>query len=174
MKDAMEVLLNRRSIRKFKPDQITEEELRAVIEAGRFAPTAMNRQPGLVVAVQDADTLNRLRKINAELWGSDKDPFYGAPTILLVLVRADVPMPTGICDGSLMLGNMMNAAYALGLGSCWINRIRETFEREDGKALLREWGVEGEYVGVGSCILGYPEGEHPEAKKRTSQVVLVK
>ena len=126
MKDAMEVLRNRRSIRKFKPEQITREELEAVIEAGRYAPTAMNRQPGLIVAVQDADTLDRLRRINAEIWGS-----------------------------------------------CWINRIRETFEREDGKALLKEWGVEGEYIGVGSCILGYPEGEHPEAKKRTSQVVLV-
>lgn len=171
MRDGMDVLLKRRSIRRFRPDQIKEEELKAVIEAGRFAPTAMNRQPGLIVAVQDADTLERLRKINAEIWGSDTDPFYGAPTILLVLVKADVP--TGVCDGSLMLGNMMNAAYALGLGSCWINRIRETFEREDGKALLKEWGVEGEYVGVGSCILGYPEGEHPEAKKRTSQVVIV-
>ena len=75
MKDAMEVLRNRRSIRKFKPDQITREELEAVIEAGRYAPTAMNRQPGLIVAVQDADTLDRLRRINAEIWGSDKDPF---------------------------------------------------------------------------------------------------
>lgn len=172
MKDAMDVLLERRSIRKFKPDQITEEELQAVIKAGQYAPTAMNRQPGLIVAVQEPETIQKLTKINAEIWGSDTDPFYGAPTILLVLVKADVP--TGACDGSLMLGNMMNAAYALGLGSCWINRIKETFEREDGKALLKEWGIEGEYVGVGSCILGYPDCKHPEARERTSQVVMVR
>lgn len=172
MKNAMDILLERRSIRKFKPDQITEEELQAVIKAGRYASTAMNRQPGLIVAVQDPKTIQKLSKINAEIWGSDKDPFYGAPTILLVLVKADVP--TGACDGSLMLGNMMNAAYVLGLGSCWINRIKETFEREDGKALLKEWGIEGEYTGVGSCILGYPDCEHPKPKARTSQIVIVR
>lgn len=172
MKSALEVMKERRSIRKYKPEQITEEELQTVIEAGRYAPTGMNRQPGLIVAVQDPKTKEELSKINAEIMGNNGDPFYGAPTVLLVLVRSDVP--TGVCDGSLMLGNMMNAAYALGLGSCWINRIRETFEREDGKALLREWGVEGDYIGVGACILGYPDCEQPEARERTSQVVIVR
>ncbi|MBQ8184376.1 MAG: nitroreductase [Lachnospiraceae bacterium] len=172
MKNALEVMKERRSIRAFKPEQITEEELQAVIEAGRFAPTGMNRQPGLIVAVQDPETREKIVKINGEIMGSNGDPFYGAPTILLVLVKADIP--TGVCDGSLMLGNMMNAAHALGLGSCWINRIKETFEREDGKALLKEWGIEGEYIGVGSCALGYAACELPAAKERTSQVVVVR
>lgn len=171
MKNGMEVLLERRSIRKYKPDQITQKELQAVIDAARYAPTARNRQPGLIIAVQDKETIAELSRINAEIWDKSSDPFYGAPTILLVLVKADVP--TGVCDGSLMLGNMMNAAYALGLGSCWINRIKETFEREDGKALLKKWGVEGEYIGVGSCILGYADCQHPTAPERTSQVIFV-
>ena len=172
MKKAMDVLLERRSIRSYKSEQIREEELKAVIEAGRFAPTAMNRQPGLIVAVQDPETRERLRKINAEIGEREGDPFYGAPTVLIVLVKADVP--TGIYDGSLMMGNMMNAAHALGLGSCWIHRAKETFEREDGKALLKEWGVEDDYIGIGHCILGYPACELPEARERTSQVVMVK
>lgn len=172
MKNAMEVMKERRSIRAYKPEQIKEEELQAVIEAGRFAPTGMNRQPGLIIAIQDPEAREKLRKINADIMGSDGDPFYGAPTVLIVLVKAEAI--TGIYDGSLMMGNMMNAAYALGLGSCWIHRAKETFEREDGKALLKEWGVEGDYIGVGHCILGYPACELPEARERTSQVVLVK
>lgn len=169
--EAMEMLLNRRSVRKYKSEQIKKEELEAVIEAGRYAPTGMNRQPGLFIAIQDKETRQKVSEINREIMGSSSDPFYGAPTIVLVLVKADAA--TGVCDGSLMLGNMMNAAHALGLGSCWINRIKETFEREDGKALLKEWGMEGEYIGVGSIALGYAEGELPPAKARTSQVVYV-
>lgn len=172
MKTAMEVLLERRSIRSYKPEQIKGEELNAVIEAGRFAPTGMNRQPGLIIAIQAPEAREKLRKINAEIMGRDGDPFYGAPTILVVLVKADAF--TGIYDGSLIMGNMMNAAHALGLGSCWIHRAKETFEREDGKALLKEWGVEGDYIGIGHCILGYADGPYPEVRERTSQVVMVK
>ena len=172
MKSAMEVLKERRSIRAYKPEQIKDEELQAVIEAGRFAPTGMNRQPGLIIAIQDPEAREKLRRINADIMGRDGDPFYGAPTVLIVLVKADAF--TGIYDGSLMMGNMMNAAYALGLGSCWIHRAKETFEREDGKALLKEWGVEGDYIGVGHCILGYPACELPDVRERTSQVVYVR
>ena len=132
----------------------------------------MNRQPGLIVAIQNPEEREKLRKINADIMGRDGDPFYGAPTVLIVLVKADAF--TGIYDGSLMMGNMMNAAHALGLGSCWIHRAKETFEREDGKALLKEWGVEGDYIGIGHCILGYADCDLPEARERTSQVVIVK
>ena len=162
MNEAMENLLTRRSIRKYEARQIEDGELMAVLEAGTYAPTAKGTQSPLIIAVQDREDLSR---INARIWGrEDFDPFYGAPTVVLVLAEAG--NPNGVQDASLVLGNLMNAAHAVGLGSCWINRIRETFELPEGKALLEKWGVEGEWTGVGSCILGYAAGPAPAPAAR--------
>ncbi len=161
-------LLNRRSIRKYKAEQISRRELDAVLQAGICAPTGKNMQSPVMVAVQDEDTIKLLSGINAQILGSDSDPFYGAPTVIVVLAKAD--SPHAVQDGSLVLGNLMNAAHAIGLGSCWINRAKETFETEEGKALLKKWGIEGEYVGVGNCILGYPD-EAPAMKPRKENYV---
>ena len=158
-----EELLKRRSVRKYKPDQITEEQLDAVLEAGLYAPTAKNTQKPVMVAVRDKETRDLLSRINAEIMDVDTDPFYGAPCVIVVL--ADPDMPTWIDDGSLVLGNLMNAAHALGLGSCWINRARQTFDRPEGKALLEKWGLPERYRGVGNCILGYAD-EVPVPKER--------
>ena len=158
-----EKLLERRSVRKYKPEQITEELLDAVLEAGLYAPTAKNNQKPVMVAVRDKETRDLLSKINAEIMDVDTDPFYGAPCVIVVL--ADPDMPTWIDDGSLVLGNLMNAAHALGLGSCWINRARQTFDSPEGKALLEKWGLPERYRGVGNCILGYAD-EVPAAKER--------
>ena len=158
-----EKLLERRSVRKYKPEQITEELLDAVLEAGLYAPTAKNNQKPVMVAVRDKETRDLLSKINAEIMDVDTDPFYGAPCVIVVL--ADPDMPTWIDDGSLVLGNLMNAAHALGLGSCWINRARQTFDRPEGKVLLEKWGLPERYRGVGNCILGYAD-EEPRAKDR--------
>ena len=158
-----EELLKRRSVRKYKPDQITEEQLDAVLEAGLYAPTAKNNQTPVMVAVRDKETRDLLSRINAEIMDVDTDPFYGAPCVIVVL--ADPDMPTWIDDGSLVLGNLMNAAHALGLGSCWINRARQTFDRPEGKALLEKWGLPERYRGVGNCILGYAD-EVPVPKER--------
>lgn len=158
-----EKLLERRSVRKYKPEQITEELLDAVLEAGLYAPTAKNNQKPVMVAVRDKETRDLLSKINAEIMDVEMDPFYGAPCVIVVL--ADPEMPTWIDDGSLVLGNLMNAAHALGLGSCWINRARQTFDRPEGKALLEKWGLPERYRGVGNCILGYAD-ETPNAKER--------
>ena len=158
-----EELLKRRSVRKYKPDQITEEQLDAVLEAGLYAPTAKNNQKPVMVAVGDKDTRDLLSRINAEIMDVVTDPFYGAPCVIVVL--ADPDMPTWIDDGSLVLGNLMNAAHALGLGSCWINRARQTFDRPEGKALLEKWGLPERYRGVGNCILGYAD-EVPVPKER--------
>lgn len=168
MNEAMKVLYERRSIRRYKPDQITREELDAVIEAGVCAPSGKNGQSAIIVAVQDKKTRDLLSDMNAAFLGTKSDPFYGAPTVLVVLADADSPY--AVQDGSLVLGNLMNAAKAIGLGSCWINRAKEAFDTDEGKALLKKWGIEGNWVGIGHCILGYPE-EAPAMKPRKQNYV---
>jgi nitroreductase len=160
MNAIVESIKNRRSVKAFKPEQITDEELMQVIEAGMNAPSGGNRQTPVFIAVQNKEWIKKLCVLNAEIAGAPEgfDVFYGAPTIILVLAKNE---GDPVQDGSLALGNMFNAAYALGLGSRWINRIRETFKRDLGKQLLKEAGYEGDYIGVGSCILGYPADGFP-------------
>ena len=170
MKDAIEVLCGRRSIRKYKPDQITNEELELVLKVGTCAPTALNQQSPIIIAVQNKEEIAKLSKLNAIINGKENtDPFYGAPTVLIVL--ADANNKNAMKDGSLVMGNLMNAAYAIGLGSCWINRATELFAMEEGREFLRKWGIEGEYIGIGNCILGYPDQEHPQMKARKENYV---
>ena len=159
----MNTLLNRRSIRRYKEDQVPDELLDQVLTAGLYAPTGMNRQNIVMVAVRDKETRDLLSRMNAAVMGSDRDPFYGAPCVIVVL--GDPEVYPVVENGSLVLGNLMNAAYAVGLGSCWIHRAKQTFETEEGKALLRKWGLKENLVGIGNCILGYAD-EDPEAKPR--------
>jgi len=168
MNSTVNDILNRRSIRRYKAEQISRQELDTVLQAGMAAPTGMNRQSPVMVAVQDAETVKLLSKMNAAVMNTDSDPFYGAPTVVVVL--ADANSAHAVQDGSLVIGNLMNAAKAIGLGSCWINRAKEMFAAEEGKALLKKWGLEGEYVGIGNCILGYPD-EEPQMKPRKENYV---
>ncbi|EGD48113.1 nitroreductase [Ruminiclostridium papyrosolvens DSM 2782] len=162
MKETLVDLKNRRSVKKFKKEQIKDEELMEVIQAGMNAPTGGNKQSPVFIVVQNPELLHKLSVLNAQIAGAPEgvDPFYGAPTVILVLAEKGLGNP--VEDGSLAIGNMLNAAYSIGLGSRWINRVRETFETNLGKEIIRESGYIGEYVGVGSCILGYPEGGYPE------------
>lgn len=168
MNEALQVLYDRRSIRRYKSEQISREEMDAVIRAGICAASGKNGQSALIIAVQDKETRDLLSRLNAAVLGVKSDPFYGAPTVLVVL--ADAKSPYAVQDGSLVLGNLMNAAKAIGLGSCWINRAKEVFDSEGGKALLKKWGVEGDWTGVGNCILGYPD-EDPAMKPRKENYV---
>jgi nitroreductase len=170
MNETIKTLLKRRSIRKFKQEQIKEAELHAILEAGTYAPSGANQQSALFVVVQDKEVLKKLSAMNAAVLGKEMDPYYNAPTV--VLVFADRSKVTPVEDASLALGNMFNAAASLGLGSCWVHRTRQMFETEEGKDLLRKWGVTGDYVGVGSCILGYPDCEHPKASPRKDNFVI--
>ena len=161
--EAMNNLLNRRSIRKYQEKQVTDELLDQVLTAGLFAPTGMNRQNIVMVAVRDKETRDQLMRMNAAVMGAQNDPFYGAPCVIVVL--GDPEIYPVVENGSLVLGNLMNAAHAVGLGSCWIHRAKQMFETEEGKALLRAWGLKDTLVGIGNCILGYP-AETPEARLR--------
>lgn len=163
MNETIKNLVERRSCRKYASTQIKEDELNSVLKAGEYAPTGMGMQSPIIVVLQNKSIIDKLSKINAKIMGKDEDPFYGAPTVLVVL--ADKNIGTYIEDGSLVLGNLMNAAYSLGLGSCWIHRAKEEFETDEGKELLKEWNISENYVGIGHCILGYPE-EKSEAKPR--------
>ena len=161
--EAMYNLLNRRSVRKYTGQQVPDELLDQVLEAGLYAPTGMNTQNIYMVAVRDKETRDQMMRLNAAVMGRDGDPFYGAPCVIVVLGDADgYPV---VENGSLVLGNLMNAAHAAGLGSCWIHRAKQTFETEEGKALLRKWGLPENLVGIGNCILGYAE-EIPDARPR--------
>ncbi|MBR5516200.1 MAG: nitroreductase [Clostridia bacterium] len=166
----LKALKERRSVRSYKEEQIKEEQLNEILEVGTYAATGMNRQSPVIVVVQDADTREMLRRMNAEVMGTpEKDPFYGAPTILIVL--ADKNARTYLEDGSLVMGNLMNAAYAVGVDSCWIHRAKEEFETEEGKALLKKWGIEGDYAGIGHLILGYRNCDYPETKPRKENYI---
>lgn len=156
MRSTIDDLISRRSIRKYAPRQITQGELDTVLLAGTYAPTALNKQSPLMVAVQDKATRDTLSRLNGSVFPMDTpgDPFYGAPTVIVVF--ADGTFRNGVKDASLVMGNLVNAAHAIGLGSCWIDRAYEVFQTPEGKALMKAWGVDEKYVGVGNCILGYP------------------
>ncbi len=164
--EILKCLKERRSVRAYKPEQITDEELTAVLEAGTFAPTGMNYQDPWIVAVQNPDIIAQLVKMNAAVMGTDTNPYYDAPTIVLVFASRPEKWRNGTCDAALVLGNMMNAAHAIGLGSCWINREREMFDTPEGRQLMQSFGIPDDLMGVGSISLGYPAKPLPPARPR--------
>lgn len=171
MNEILKAIRERRSIRKYKAEQIKDSELNAVLEAGTWAATGKGQQSPVMVVVQDAETIAYLSGMNAQIMGNPRtDPFYGAPTVVVVL--ADGENPNWFADGSLVMGNLMLAAHSVGLGSCWINRARELFDMPEGKELLKKWGLDEKYRGVGHCILGYADGSAPAPKPRKADYIL--
>ena len=169
--EALEVLKNRRAIRKFKPEQITEEELQAVVEAGTYAPTGGGKQGVQIVVVQKPEDVAEVNRLNGAVMGNPNGkPYYGAPTILLVFETEDCM--THELDGAAVCTNLLNAAYAVGLGSCWIHRTKQAFASDEGKALLRKWGLSETLVGVASVALGYADGDAPQPKPRKADYVV--
>lgn len=164
MNEVLKAIQTRRSVRKFRPDPVPAELLDQILEAGTWAASGRGRQPVIILAVTDKETRDMISRWNAGILGSTADPFFGAPVVLVVLAQKDIS--THVYDGSLVMGNLMLAAHSLGLGSCWIHRAKEEFETPEGKALLEKLGVEGEYEGIGHCILGWPDGDAPAPKPR--------
>lgn len=167
--DAMQNLLTRRSVRQYKEDPIPQDVLERIVEAGTYAATGMGKQSPIIVAVTNRALRDRLSRMNAAVMGGSGDPFYGAPVVLVVL--ADKSIGTHVYDGSLVMGNLMLAAHAEGVASCWIHRAKEEFESEEGRQILRDLGIEGDYEGIGHCILGYADGEEPQPKPRKASYV---
>lgn len=168
--EVIRAMQERRSVRSFKPDAVPEELLEAVLSAGVYAPTGMGKQSPIILAVTDRKLRDRLSRINAQIVGNPQmDPFYGAPAVLVVL--ADKSCPTYRYDGTLVMGNLMLAAHSVGLASCWIHRAKETFELEEGKQILKELGVEGDYEGIGNCVLGYAAEPPKKAAPRKEHYV---
>ena len=164
MNQTISDLVTRRSVRAFRSEPIPQEVLEQILEAGTYAPTGMGRQSPIILAVTNRELRDRLSAMNAKIMGVEGDPFYGAPVVLVVL--ADQQVATHVYDGTLVMGNLMLAAHALGVGSCWIHRAKEEFQSPEGKAILKDLGIQGAYEGIGQCILGYPEGTVPQAAPR--------
>lgn len=166
MIEFLDTLMTRRSIRSYKSEMVEKEKLNVIVNAGLAAPSGMNKQSAIIIAVTDKTVRDNLSRLNAEVGGfkADFDPFYGAPVLLIVL--ADKTIPTYIYDGALVMENMLLASHALGLGSCWIHRAKEEFETEYGKQLLKKMGISDDFVGIAHCIVGYPDGDTPKAPLR--------
>lgn len=171
MNETMKVLETRRSCRNFKPDMVSEEELQEIVKAGTYAPTGMGKQSPLIIAVTNKELRDQIAEENRKIggWKEGFDPFYGAPVILIVL--ADRTCRTHVYDGSLVMGNLMNAAESLGVASIWIHRAKEEFDSEFGKKILTDLGIEGDYEGIGHCALGYAAEEPKDAAARKENYV---
>lgn len=175
MNDVIQAIQSRRSVRSYKEDMVPREILDQIIAAGTWAPTGLNRQAPIILAVTNRALRDRISALNKQILdtrggGRGGDPFYGAPVVLVVLANRN--MDTYINDGSLVMGNLMLAASTLGVSSCWVHRAKETFETEEGKAILRELGISEDYVGIGNCILGYANGDIPAPKPRKENYVV--
>ena len=170
MKETIQDLTTRRSVKRYQPTQINRADLEKILKAGMNAPSGMGRQSAVMVVVQEPETVKQLSRMNAEVMGVHTDPFYGAPTVIVVF--ADKEVPTCKEDGSLVMGNLLNAAHALGLGSCWVHRAKEVFDSAEGKALMKKWGLKDSLEGIGHCILGYGEGPEPAEKPRKDDYIV--
>ena len=169
MNEAYKNLLERRSVRKYNDKKVSHDLIEKIVYAGQFARSGMNRQIYAFVVVEDEELVKVLSKMNAEVMNSSSDPFYGAKSMIIVF--ADSNAPTYLYDGALAMGNLMNAANALGVDSCWIHRAKEVFETDFGKELKKKWGLPESYEGIGHCILGYRDGELSKRAERTSKVI---
>lgn len=171
MNEVTKVLCERRSIRKFKNEQIPKEILDEILKCGTYAPNGMCKQSAKIVVIENKETIERIANINGSITGRENyNPFYGAPT--LIIVFADKNVATHIQDGCAVITNILNAAYSLGVDSCWIDRAKETFETEYGKELMSKWDLNDNYVGIGNVVLGYRNMPMPPALPRKADYII--
>lgn len=168
--EAITCLMTRRSVRSYQDRQVDEQALQTILEAGTYAPSAKNFQAAKIVVIQDPEVIRDISGMNAKVLGKAIDPFFGAPTVIVVF--SNTQRRTFVEDGTLVLGNIMLAAHALGLSTCWVHRAREVFESPEGKAYMKQWGLGEEYVGIGNCALGYASAPLPAAKPRKKDYII--
>lgn len=171
MNESIKTLLERRSVRSYKPEHITDEQMNTILEAGKYTPTGMGHQSVTFVVIKNKEIRDKLSAMNAAVLGSTSDPFYGAPDVIAVLADAEIS-GTWMEDGALAMGNLMNAAQAVGVSSCWIHRAGQVFDSAEGRAMADSWGVPAACKGIGFCILGYADGEIPDPKARKENFVI--
>ncbi|MBR1938710.1 MAG: nitroreductase [Spirochaetales bacterium] len=169
--DAIDCLMTRRSIKSYTDRMVDDETLWKILDAGTMAPTAKNLQSPVILCVKNKKIRDKMSSLNAKVLGTESDPFYGAPIVLVVL--ADRNNPNHVYDGSLVMGNLLTAAHALGVSACWINRAKEVFDSEEGKKLLKDLGVDGDLEGIGNCVLGYSDKDIPKAKPRKPDYIML-
>lgn len=173
MNEVLKCLQERRSCRSFQGRQLDEKVLREILTAGTYAASGRGKQSARIVVLQKPEEIAELERMNAAVLGTpNAHPFFGAPTVCVVL--ADAGVSTAVEDGALVLGNLMTAAWSLGVGTCWVHRAREEFSSDEGKALLKRWGIEGDYIGIGHCVMGYPTGEFRPATPRKEDYVVLR
>ena len=166
----IDLIKSRTSVKKYLDKPVPQELIDKILEAGTFASTGRNYQSPIIIAITNKEIRDKLSKLNAEIMGvKNIDPFYNAPVVLVVLANKE--FPTHVYDGSLVMQNLMLAAHSLGLGSCWIHRAKEEFEKPLGKEILSMLNIQGEYEGIGHCILGYADGEIPTPKPRKENYI---
>ncbi len=170
MNETIKSLVTRKSCRSYQDRHVDRALIEQIIEAGLNAPSGMNLQTPLFVVATDDKLVAKLSKLNADVAGMPHDPFYGAKDVIIVLARKEC---TYIYDGSLAMGNLMNAAWALGVDSRWIHRAKEVFASTEGKALLQEWGITDEVEGIGFCILGYAKEEKEKTEIKDGRVYYI-
>ena len=170
MNETINNIKTRRSIRKYKSDMIPNDIIDKIIESGTYAPSGMNKQPSIILAITDKELRDKISKLNAKILGNESiDPFYGAPVVLIVLANKN--QSSYIYDGSLDMGNLMIAAHSKNIGSCWIHRAKEVFETKEGQEILESLGISKDYEGIGNCILGYIDGELPKPSPRKENCI---
>lgn len=167
----IKTIKDRRSTRSFRPEMPSDETINAIISAGTYAPSGMNRQSPIIIAVRDRELKRELSRLNAKILGrgAEFDPFYNAPVILVVL--ADRTKPTYLYDGCMVMANLMIAAESLGVGSCWIHRAKEEFETEQGRRILKSLGITGDFEGIGHLIIGYAKEKPTEIPSRKADYI---
>ncbi len=170
MNETIKTLTTRRSVRKFEPKHVSREEIDQVVEAGLHAPSGMNKQTPRFIVIQDDDTVKKLSEMNAAVGKFPIDPFYGAKDVIAVVAKKEAVY---LYDGCLAMGNLLNAAYSLGLGCRWIHRAKEVFDSEEGKEMLKSWGITDDVEGIGFCILGYPAEEKEVTEIQEGRVFYV-
>lgn len=169
----LELIKTRRSCRHYTAEQVTDADLASILEAGSYAPTGHGSQDPQIIAVQNPDLMSRLARLNAQIMGVDSNPYYDAPTYLLVFASKD--NANAFQDGTCVLENMMLAAHALGLGTCWINREYQMFQTPEGQQLMKEMGVASDRIGIGALSLGHPSREpRPAAPRKADWWKIIK
>ena len=169
MNEVIKTIMERRSCRNFDPTRMPPADtLRQIAEAATWSPTSRGQQNPIIIVVTNPSLVERIKKMNARILGTQADPFYGAPCMMVVLVKES---ENAQYDGPIVMQTIMLAAQSLGVNSIWIHRAKEEFESAEGKQLLQELGIQGQYIGIGHVALGYAAAPLPEPKPRKADYI---